>query len=77
MEYRKRLCLSCSDRGFDPESITCCLATSGEFSTVRAVKNLDFCIFFYGVVIAAQYTATFLKAIVLPQVYVLGREYAD
>ena len=30
-----------------------------------------------GVVIAAQCTATFLRSIVLPRIWVLGREYAD
>jgi hypothetical protein len=35
------------------------------------------CICFDGVVIADQCTATFLRSIVLPQIWVLGREYAD
>ena len=36
-----------------------------------------YCICFDGVVIAAQCTATFLRSIVLPRIWVLGREYAD
>ena len=34
-------------------------------------------IFFNWVVIAAQCTATFLRSIVFPRIYILGREYAD
>ena len=35
------------------------------------------CIVFYCIVIAVQCTATFLRSIVFPRIWVLGREYAD
>ena len=45
--------------------------------TKDEVRRHCICICFDGVVIAAQSTATFLRSIVLPRIWVLGREYAD
>ena len=43
-------------------------------STIIIITN---CICFDGVFIAAQCTATFLRSIVLPRIWVLGCEYAN
>ena len=42
---------------------------------VRLLRSMVFVLYcFVKVVIAAQYTATFLRSIVLPRIWVLGRE---
>ena len=41
------------------------------------LREIFIVLVFDGVVIAAQSTATFLRSIVLPRIWVLGREYAD
>ena len=70
----------------------CKMGTSAKFNTIDEFMSSEamdlsitlplmisicFCLFFYGVVIAAQCTATFLRSIVLLRILVLGREYAD
>ena len=44
---------------------------------VKYSKAYLYCICFDGVVIAAQYTEPFLRSIVVPRIWVLGREYAN
>ena len=50
------------------------------FSQLVDYNKIPYNLFLYcieGVVIAAPCTATFSRSIVLPRIWVLGREYAD